>query len=264
MTSSIDKLRTDPWLIAMTPTEARAYRSMRLAESDWLLGCVEGGCALLRRSDDESSRQVLVLVPPGATVPAINTVTYEVWREVAASAAQQQNKHMTIGSRSSREPEWVRLDSVLATKVTQRTASAARGAIITEDDAIELLRRRAYRAKEVHDNSLMAGQKSRAMGQADALAQADADLAIGIQVIDDARAAGATRISAQVQSGEAWLLRVTWADLSSRTVTVPTVSMLRVAAGLVVTDAHTRARHTPEHQQVVQVGPVKLTIYYPH
>ena len=256
----MENLLTEPWLVELSESERGVYARLRRAESEFLERCEQAGCTVLAGP----RRQALVLVPPGATVPALDERGYAAWRYILQAAALRQGKHATIGARSSLPPRWfaagdwvAQCPPARARRVTGHTNRAARGARITAQEALDYLKGRVEALGEAMANSERAGQKSRAGEQRERLEAMEGHLAAALAAVERARVEG-RQVSAQLMSGVAWKLRAVLDDGSAWTFSVPSIGLLGVVEGVDVGPAPMRRREVVG--EVIELGPLRLRL----
>lgn len=254
--NNLDKLKTEPWILALEAAHLVHYETMRVAEEAWRARCREAGCIAV----DGRGRSSVLLVPPDVTdeLPPFDTATHDAWRATCVELARAQGKHQTIGSRSSRTPLWLQPDGTWAAtrpadqvvELTHREQLAARGARITGEEAVGYLESRAATLTQQIENSVRAGQQKRAEGQRERLEAALEAVAEARAVLAEAAASGLS-ISAQLISGHSWRLHAKWASGAATPFTVSNIGLLSAAKNCAVSEAPRRGPRLSGREVIV-------------
>lgn len=142
-------LSTEQYILEMDEDLSSAYQEMRDAEREWVEACDgKAGIEVL----ELSGRRWLIVVDPRSALPDYSEMerTRAVFSEQAQTAAQEQKKMPTIGTRTTKMPEWaggglIHIESRplwVADRVRWRRHEAYRGSAITVEEALDLLSKR--------------------------------------------------------------------------------------------------------------------------
>ena len=260
------------WYVQLTHDERQCYRELREKEKKWIVECENLGCTTLHSPRTEAvtregSRQKLVLVPANVELPSIDElkVQRDYWFSALSAAAKAQEKQPTIGKRSTTLPTWIGLDGrpceqrpqYRVKKVVHRINTAAAGAKMSVNEALEYLKKQANDCLTSFANSRKAGQTMRANAQDARYKELAHYIEEAQQQVDTALAEGKS-VSAQRLSGAAWKILVYPEHTPAFAMTISTVALLPATEDVVIEHASTRKRS--EGREYFDFGTIRLTV----
>ena len=243
---SIEQLGPSDYVVTLTAQERAIFAQLRTAEDDFLSALHKGGCRVIR---SDTTRRALVVMPDTASLPSTQSLSVAVaaWRETLSHAAIDQNKRETVGVRSASMPvffdaagnqvgieNWRR--NYVAKAITTQTQQAYRGAVLTAEEAYEVLKNRHRRLLNTISNSQHAGQRARESKQT----KAASDIENHLQALSNFMSSGSS-ISVRVLSGIAFRVRVRH-DHGAFSTSITNIAIVPGSNETTVEPAKTRSR----------------------
>lgn len=257
---SIEQLDPSDYVVTLTAQDRVVFAQLRIAEDDFLNALQKKGCRIVR---SDTTRRALVVLPDTASLPSTESLSVAVatWRETLSQAAIDQNKRDTVGIRSASMPiffdaagspigiENARPDYV-ARAITTQTQQAYRGAVLTAEEAYEVLKNRHRRLLNTIGNSDKAGQRAREQKQI----QTASEMEKHLKALSDFMSSG-SGISVRVLSGKAFRVRVRH-DQGAFSTSITNIAIVPGSTKTTVEPARTRIRPLDENTEIVRLGDV--------
>lgn len=241
-------LDTSKWLVFLGPANVELFNAVKAVERKWVDDCDAAGCDVTRIDAEETKGKApkrgryVILVPPGVTLPPTGALksTIDAWHAALANLAINQNKEITIGSRSAIYPVWLAPDgkdlpletppSYCATKVIKTYYRASRSARMTPEAALELIRTKINAKRASIENSKKNSDHPRAELQLKALDGLNNCLAI-LRTLTDAGDA----VEVRIKSGRTCKISVNGPG-ASFTTTAAVIGLVPCAAGVEIVE----------------------------